>query len=60
MPGMRVVTHTSRCAAFCNEDGGLHLLSPRDAALRGSQVSFSHEHGYPIMQALIERGVIGE
>lgn len=39
---------------------GFTLASPRDAAIRGSQVSFRHEHGYPIMQALIARGVIGD
>lgn len=39
---------------------GLTLASPRDSALRGSQVSFHHEHAYPIMQALIARGVIGD
>ncbi|MBX7228390.1 MAG: kynureninase [Burkholderiaceae bacterium] len=39
---------------------GLKLVSPRQLAQRGSQVSFSHEHAYPIMQALIERGVIGD
>ena len=39
---------------------GLTLASPRDAALRGSQVSFAFEHGYPAMQALIARGVIGD
>jgi len=39
----------------------LTLASPRDEALRGSQVSFSHpEIGYPVMQALIARGVIGD
>ncbi len=38
----------------------LKLASPRDAALRGSQVSFAFEHGYAAMQALIERGVIGD
>ena len=27
---------------------------------RGSQVSFAHPDGYAIMQALIERGVIGD
>ena len=27
---------------------------------RGSQVSFSHPHGYAIMQALIHEGVIGD
>ncbi len=39
---------------------GFGLASPRDAAQRGSQVSLTHEHGYAIMQALIERGVIGD
>lgn len=39
---------------------GVLLESPRDGARRGSQVSFIHEHGYAIMQALIERGVIGD
>ncbi|MEO5695860.1 MAG: kynureninase [Burkholderiaceae bacterium] len=39
---------------------GLELFSPRDAALRGSQVSFSHENGHGVMQALIARGVIGD
>ncbi|WP_323761224.1 kynureninase [Maricaulis sp.] len=39
---------------------GFELRSPRDASERGSQVSFAHEHGYAIMQALIERGVIGD
>ncbi len=38
----------------------LRLASPRDASVRGSQVSFAFEHGYPAMQALIERGVIGD
>jgi kynureninase len=36
------------------------VLTPSDAAARGSQVSFAHPHGYAIMQALIERGVIGD
>ncbi|MGR3322631.1 MAG: kynureninase [Pseudooceanicola sp.] len=38
----------------------LTLVSPRDAALRGSQVSFAFEHGYAAMQALIARDVIGD
>ncbi|MDR7125575.1 kynureninase [Pseudotabrizicola sp. 4114] len=38
----------------------LTLASPRDAAQRGSQVSFRHPEGYAIMQALISRGVIGD
>jgi kynureninase len=39
---------------------GLTLASPRRAAERGSQVSYRHPEGYPIMQALIARGVIGD
>jgi kynureninase len=40
---------------------GLQLVTPRDHALRGSQVSFAYaEHGYAVMQALIARGVIGD
>ncbi len=38
----------------------LTLASPRDADARGSQVSFAFEHGYPAMQAIIDRGVIGD
>jgi len=43
----------SRCPA-------LTLASPRDAKVRGSQVSFAFEHGYAAMQALVERDVIGD
>ncbi len=39
---------------------GFVCVSPRDHATRGSQLSFAHEHAYPIMQAIIERGVIGD
>lgn len=38
----------------------LQLASPRDPVLRGSQVSFRHEQGYAVMQALIARGIIGD
>ena len=38
----------------------LRLASPRDGALRGSQVSFRFDQGYAAMQALISRGVIGD
>jgi len=38
----------------------LELASPRDAMHRGSQVSFRFDNGYAAMQALIERGVIGD
>jgi kynureninase len=50
-----------RVAATCPV---LRLVSPSEDAARGSQVCFSHdedgERGYPVMQALIARGVIGD
>ena len=45
----------ARCAGH-----GLELESPRDGAMRGSQVSFAQDNAYAIMQALIARGVIGD
>ncbi len=39
---------------------GPTLVSPRAGALRGSQVSFAFAEGYAVMQALIDRGVIGD
>ena len=45
-----------RCAGH-----GLQLVTPREHVARGSQVSLARAHGaYPIMQALIARGVIGD
>lgn len=41
-------------------DAGFELVSPRNADERGSQVAFAHPEGYAIMQALIDRGVIGD
>ena len=38
----------------------LTLATPRDSALRGSQVSFRFPDGYAAMQALIARGVVGD
>jgi kynureninase len=45
----------ARCAGK-----GLTLASPREAARRGGQVSFSHPHGWAVMQNLIARGVVGD
>ncbi len=45
----------TRCAGF-----NLTLATPRTHADRGSHVSFCHPHGFAIVQALIERGVIGD
>jgi len=46
----------ARCAGQ-----GLHLQTPRDGSMRGSQVSFvRHEGAYAIVQALTARGVVGD
>ncbi|MBB6170989.1 kynureninase [Nocardiopsis mwathae] len=45
------------------EPVGLRLVTPREPERRGSQVALAHpdpEAGYPIVQALITRGVIGD
>ena len=48
----------AQVAASCPQ---LRLVSPQDDAQRGSQVCFAHDEiGYPVMQALIARGVIGD
>ena len=39
---------------------GLPSLTPAAERERGSQVSLRHPHAYAVMQALIERGVIGD
>jgi len=38
----------------------LTLVTPREHAKRGSQVSLEHPDGYALVTALIERGVIGD
>jgi kynureninase len=45
----------TRCA-----DAGFGIACPKDSSRRGSQVSLKHAHGYAIMQALIDAGVIGD
>lgn len=39
---------------------GLDIVTPRQGSLRGSQVSLAFEHGYSVVQVMIERGVIGD
>ena len=36
----------------------LEVLTPRDHAIRGSQVSIGIDQAFPVSQALIDRGVI--
>ncbi len=48
-----------RVQALCPGEFG--LLSPAADALRGSQVCLAHAHiAYPVVQALIARGVVGD
>ncbi len=44
-----------RCAGL-----GLVIDTPREPELRGSQVALRHPDAYPVMQALISRGVVGD
>jgi len=39
---------------------GLEIVTPREPSLRGSQVGISFDSGYAVIQAMIERGVIGD
>ena len=56
LSGLFIELVEARCAGF-----DLTLATPRAPEQRGSQVSFAHAAGgYPIMQALIARGVIGD
>lgn len=45
---------------FISRCTDLVLLTPRDPAKRGTQVSLRHPEAYAVMQALIARGVIGD
>jgi kynureninase len=44
-----------RCAGY-----DLKLVTPRERAMRGSQVCLSNPNGYPMMQALIAKNVVGD
>ncbi|WP_120510991.1 kynureninase [Photobacterium salinisoli] len=44
-----------RCSQY-----GFGVASSKDPAVRGSQVSLTHEQGFAIMQALIARNIIGD
>ena len=46
--------------AVLDQGQSLRMGTPIDHEQRGSHVIFHHEHGYAIMQALIDEGVIGD
>jgi kynureninase len=62
--GMEALVAKSRALSEffreCVADLDLDLVSPRDPAQRGSQLSFRHQNAYALSQALIARGVIGD
>lgn len=66
--GVDMVAVQAKSATLCDmfiaavADGcpQLELVTDRDYRRRGSQVSFRCADGYAVMQALIERGVIGD
>ena len=62
--GMEALVAKSRALSEffreCVADLDLDLVSPRDPAQRGSQLSFRHANAYALSQALIARGVIGD
>ncbi|GAB7099517.1 kynureninase [Thermobifida fusca] len=41
-------------------EAGLECVTPAEHERRGSQVALRHPDGYPIVQALIARGVVGD
>ena len=41
-------------------DFGLEVVGPDCVAARGSHVSIAFKHGYSVIQAMIERGVVGD
>jgi kynureninase len=55
MTDLLIALVEGRCAGL-----GLELVSPREARSRASHVSFHHDGGLPVMQALISKGVIGD
>ena len=57
---MALTDYFIACVEARCEGQGLTLAVPRDAAKRGSQVTFKHSGGLPIMQALISKGVVGD
>ncbi|MCW2540890.1 MAG: kynureninase [Frankiales bacterium] len=54
---------TARVIEFADEwltDFGVEVATPRQPERRGSQIALRSPHAYPISQALIARGVIGD
>jgi kynureninase len=50
----------SRFIEWMDPCPGLELVTSRDPEARGSHVSLRHPDGYPVIQALIAEGIIGD
>lgn len=48
------------CADTLLDGLGFTVATPREAHRRGSQVALRHEEAYPLVRALVARGVIGD
>jgi kynureninase len=60
---LRSVELTSMFIALADErltPHGFSLVTPRDAHRRGSHVSLRHPHGYEVIQAATDAGVVGD
>ena len=60
--GARAAQLTGAFIDLCDQHLGeqVEVVTPRDPALRGAQVSLRHPEAYPVMQALIDRRVLGD
>jgi kynureninase len=56
----RTSEHLTERAIGRADELGLEVVTPRVPEARGSQVSVRHAHAWEVMQALIERGVVGD
>jgi kynureninase len=69
LDGINIATIRAKSLALTNffmelvepvcRDFGARIITPRDDG-RGSQVAIAHEQAYPVVQALIDRGIIGD
>jgi kynureninase len=54
------LTATFIAAVDATCEGGVEVVTPREPAQRGAQVSLRHPQAYALTQALLARGVIGD
>ncbi len=57
---MALTTLFLDCVDSFRQEHGIGIASTRDANIRGSQISLTHDNGYEIVQAMIAHGVVGD